>query len=406
MVSHGVNPLVTDQRVVVFTDTEVDAFGRQRVSQPFGLFDSKLLYNKQPLTWAEKITNASGLATSTHSAANTAVTMHVEAGDTIIRQSYQRIPYQPAKSQLVILTAVMGRRVQGVTKRLGQFDGNNGLFFQEDSGVVAVGKRKGGVDTVIPQSEWNLDRLDGSGPSGIILDSTRAQIFVIDFQWLGVGRVRWGFAIDRGMTVYCHEIDHANDVTSVYMSGPNLPVRYEISSNANGGAGDLDQICVAISSEGGRQDTEFTFTGSTGGTHVAASAADSVYAVIGLRLQADRLGTSIRPNRISMISEGAANDFEWMLYLDPTVAGAFTYADVTNSSAQIAKGATANTVTGGTLLIGGFASRSAQAVDEAFEENFHLGADVDGAVNAVVLCVRPLSNNQNIQAALSWKEVN
>jgi hypothetical protein len=66
--------------------------------------------------------------------------------------------------------------------------------------------RKGGVDNeIVPQSQWNVDRLDGTGPSKVNIDFTKSQIFVTDYQWLGVGRVRFGFYA-YGKIHYCHQI--------------------------------------------------------------------------------------------------------------------------------------------------------------------------------------------------------
>ena len=60
----------------------------------------------------------------------------------------------------------------------------------------------------IAQSDWNTDKLDGTGPSGIILDESKAQILWWDFEWLGVGTVRCGFVID-GLFRTCHVFNHA-----------------------------------------------------------------------------------------------------------------------------------------------------------------------------------------------------
>ena len=83
------------------------------------------------------------------------------------------------------------------------------------------------------QAHFNLDTMDGTGPSGVPLDLTKSQIFVIDYEWLGVGRVRFGFVF-AGAIVYCHDAVFANTVGSVYMSTPNNPLRYQ--TEATGGS--------------------------------------------------------------------------------------------------------------------------------------------------------------------------
>jgi hypothetical protein len=104
----------------------------------------------------------------------------------------------------------------------------------------------------------------------------------------------------------------------------------------------------------------------------------------------------------------ATQDFEWRLILNPTVAGvggdAFTYADVTNSAVQVAYGKTANVVTDGTVLAGGFAQGN-ETTSAVINSLYYLGATIAGTVDTIVLCVRPLSANEDIHAALTIKEI-
>lgn len=387
-------------RVLYSDSPQRDAFGRLRVSNPETIFDSKLLADKQSLFWDEAITDISGSATSTHSTALAAVTMHVEAGDTIIRQTFMRFNYQPGKSQTVDMTYVMGAGVVGVTKRLGLFDANNGLFLEQSGTTLRVVIRNGGSDTVVNQSDWNIDPLDGGGPSGITLDVTLAQLFIVDFQWLSVGRVRFNFAIG-GENIVVHEHLVANVGTGAYMATPNLPLRFEIVSTT--GISDLVQICSSVISEGGQQASGVLRTVSTNGFHVDANVADTIYALVGIRLKTTHLFAAVQPLAVTLLAE-TNDDFEWMMLLDPTVAGTFTYSDETNSAVQAARGALANTVTGGTFLLGGFALADTQ-VSEPARSRLRLGSTIDGTRQEIVLCARPLSNNLDIQGSLTFEDL-
>lgn len=389
----------------------IDAFARWRVSEPFTIFDNKQLYDKAPLFWDEEITTGSGTPVSTHSTADAATTMTVDdTGDIVVRQTFMRFNYQPGKSQLILMTGVFGAEVASVKKRIGYFNGNttatpasghNGLFFEQDgtNGMYTV-VRKNGTDTRTAQADWNLDPMDGTGPSGVMLDFSKTQIFAIDFEWLGVGRVRYGFVVD-GIPIYCHEANHANIGTSVYMSSPNLPLRYEISST--GGAGSLVHICDSVASEGGLEDNGVIRSASTNGTHVDANTANTVYAVVGIRLKTTHLDTTIKSLSLSMLAE-TQDAYEWLMYLNPTVAGTFTYSDETNSAIQAARGATANTVTGGVLIASGWAS-TASGTTAVVDSLLRLGAAIDGTRDEFVLCVRPLGNNSDIQGSITWREL-
>ena len=86
------------------------------------------------------------------------------------------------------------------------------------------------VDTKIPQSSWNLDKCDGTGPSGFNLDLTKMQMFYIDYSWYGAGFARWGFRALNGDVIYVHKLPNNNVNTEAYMRSGNLPARYESES--------------------------------------------------------------------------------------------------------------------------------------------------------------------------------
>lgn len=393
--------------ISAFDSASIDAFARWRVSNPYTIFDSKQLFDNLPLLWDDSEVSGSGTG-STHDPNEAASTLSVGAttAGKRVRQTFRRFNYQPGKSQQILCTLGEFDTATGITKQVGYFDDNNGLFLESNEGIVSVVRRTyvtgSAVDTKVAQSSWNVDPMDGTGPSGITVDWTKTQIFMIDFEWLGVGRVRYSLVID-GLICPIHQLLNANSLATVYMSTPNLPLRYSIENDGNGAADDFMHICSSVASEGGIDKLGVVRCESTGGTHVDANTADTIYAVIGVRLKSAYIGTDVDFQQVSMISE-TSDDFEWLLLLNPTVAGTFTYSDVTNSAVQTAKGATANTVSGGTLLAGGFASVDTRTAQADLQTALKLGAAIDNTVDEVVLCVRPLSANADIQASLGWRE--
>jgi len=386
-----------------------DAFGRVRISGPFTAFDSKVLFDKCPLIWDESLESGAGI-TSAHDPNEAAVTFTstVSTAGKFTRQTFMRFNYQSGKSNLVILTGniSLSGGGTGVQNRIGQFDDNNGLFFEHDEGTMKVVQRSkvtgSVVDTKIAQTSWNVDVLDGTGVSGITIDWTKSQIFFIDYEWLSVGRVRFGVVIN-GVTRYVHEFLNANANVGAYMSTPNLPLRYQMETTASSVASTMSCICSTVISEGGIRDIGVLRHKSTGSTHVDANSVGTTYAVIGLRLKTAYVGTVVKLVQMSVLSE-TSDDFEWSIIFNPTVAGAFTYSDETNSSVQTATGALANTVTGGTVLSGGYANAQSGEI-VALENSLYLGAAIDGTVDEIVLCVSPLSSNADIQGSLTWREL-
>lgn len=393
----------------------IDAFDRLRVSAPYTIFDSKQLHDKQPLFWDE---STGGSGSSTHNSVNAAVEMDVTASatDFVIRQTKQRFNYQPGKGQLAFMT-FRCPDVEGITARVGMFDGQganyltpkNGIFFECGDALSWNIAKNGSITEAITQANWNFDKLDGTGFSGKTLDMDATQIIIIDYEWLGVGRVRVGFVID-GLIYYCHYFNHSNDssFTSVYMSTPNLPLRYSIESDGNNAA-QLDHICGTVMSEGGLEETGILRSIDTGTTHLDANTADTTYAVIGIRLKSAYLDVTVLPKFLSMIAE--TNDgFRWSLLLNPTISGTFTYTDVTNSALQKALGVTANDITDeGFVIDSGYvpagAVQSGAEVSREIITALRLGSKIDGTQDEIVLAVTPLTAGADIQASLTVREL-
>lgn len=84
------------------------------------------------------------------------------------------------------------------------------------------------VDTRVPQHQWSLDKADGRGRSGYILDLNKIQMVYIDYSWYGAGKIRFGFKNAKGECVYFHEFKHNNSFTEAYMRSGNIPARYEV----------------------------------------------------------------------------------------------------------------------------------------------------------------------------------
>ena len=392
----------------------IDAFARLRISEPFTLFDSKEIHDKQPLFWDEII---GGNATSVHLSADSCVEMSVtsSASDYVIRQTKQRFNYQPGKSQLIFMTFYSPQN-DGITSRIGLFDGigvnyltpNNGIFFECDGGLSWNIAKNGIITESVPQSAWNVDKMDGTDNSEVLLNTSACQILLMDYEWLGVGRVRVGFVVD-GIPVYCHYFNHANNSNfkSVYMKTPNLPLRYSIQSDGSTSSV-LDHICSTVISEGGQQETGILRSIDTGTTHVDANAANTTYAVLGIRLKELYKDITVVPEYFSMINE-VVGDFRWSLHLNPTIAGTFTYSDVLDSAIQKATGATANVVSNeGILIDSGYTVATAKAggsTGRKFVTSLRMGSTIAGVMDQMVLCVTPLDANEDIQASLTFREM-
>lgn len=382
-----------------------DAFARLRTSSPYTLFESQSQYNTGAILWEDKLT-ATG--TATHVTDST-VRLRVAAnGDAVVRQSRQYLRYRPGKSQIIAMTFQSGSSDDGdVTRRIGYFDGSNGIYYQQVGSTLSICQRDAGADTCVAQSSWNVDPLTGGGNSGVTLSPTKSQILLIDLQWLGVGRVRVAFDID-GVAYTAHEFLNANTTTGTYMVTANLPVRYEISATgAVSTTHDLFAICATVQSEGGFE-TELGYTRGAG-------------SATGIGVTTRRAVMSIRPkatfnsitNRSQIIFESAeqtatTNGAYCELVYNPTLGGVPSWTSAgTNSVVEYDVAGT--TVTGGDVLAGWFvlagAGSAKGAGTKSLAERSPLTLDQAGA-NPTILTIActAFTGTSTLTTAMNWRE--
>lgn len=412
------NTLASNQREIVefingltnlnlLSKNNFDAFGRLRVSQPFTLFDSQNRYAADP----SFDTSLTGSGTSTFLANESAVSLAVTtaSGDKVIRQTKRYFPYQPGKSLALLMTFVMAAGKANLRQRVGYFDSNNGLFLQRNGTELSFIIRTytgGSADDTrkVVQSAWNGDPLDGSGASGITLDTTKAQILFADFEWLGVGSVRVGFVID-GQYITAHTFDNANEVTSVYMQTATLPLRIEIENTAaTASSSSMKQICSTVISEGGYEQTsvERVARRSTTLTGIGTS----FVPLVSIRLASDSLGAVILPKQVRVLPI-ANGDYEIALVRNATLTGA-SYDTTTFASVDF--DVTATAMSGGDIVLNEYATASNQAGAQAqndllYNFDMQLGATIAGTSDVYTLAVRVLSGTGSAIGSLAFYDL-
>ena len=389
----------------------IDAFGRLRVSNPFTLFDSSHRFADNGL-WSTA-TAVSGSATFNSSQGLVDLAVTTASGSEVIRETTKVFPYQPGKSLLVLNTFVMSAAKTGLRQRVGYYGAGNGYYLEQNDSTVSFVERSSVsgslVDTPVAQASWNVDPLNGSGPSGITLDLTKAQILFMDLEWLGVGTVRIGFIIDGNFYV-CHKFQHANIITSTYITTASLPLRYEITNTgATSGASTLKQICSTVLSEGGYElrglqqavGTPITSprTLTTGGTF---------YPIVSIRLKSTRLDAIILATAISVIGNTAAN-YNWQVVSSGTTTGGSWVSAGTNSSVEY--NLTGSSFTGGRILASGFFTATAStsvSVDILRAALFNNQLERDGLTGTpyeFTIILAAGTNNETAFVSMDWEEI-
>ena len=395
-----------------------DAFGRLRVASPITIFDSTLVYDLQATWWLDVVNNGSVTHQSNLAAARLS-TGGTTTGNYAYRQTRSFFQYQPGKSQCAMFTGTIGAATTNVRKRLGLFYSENGLFFEQTGSGLGVVQRSftsgAVVDTRVEQADWNIDRMDGTGVSGVLLDVTKSQIMTIDFEWLGVGQVRFGFIIN-GTTYYVHRFLNANSITTAYMSTPHLPVRFEIENTATAlSTGTLDVNCVMLVSEGGTSDPGgYTFSRGSA-TGLSVSTRRAVLSIRPAALFATKVNrTVIAPRSINLTA--ATQGIYYEIVYNPTYTGTPTWTAVDALSGveySVHGDAAAGAITAGKVISSGFLVAGGATGDTAFAKEFQpiiptrwpLTLDIAGAnPTALAIVATSLTGTASVHSSIDWNE--
>lgn len=132
------------------------------------------------------------------------------------------------------LVDVVSSSVYFVSARAGAaFDGSYSI----SSGGSIVGSFSQVQDstaqttTFITASSFNIDRLDGKGPSGMTLDLTKGNVYEIQYQYLGFGNASFSVEdSETGVLAPFHMIKNANVRTTPVLKNPNTSV---LATSAN-----------------------------------------------------------------------------------------------------------------------------------------------------------------------------
>lgn len=384
-----------------------DMFGRTKIAEAFTLFDSQHRY--QDSNDFSDTTASGGTVGYNVNQSSALLNVTTASGSEVTRESKRIFPYQPGKSLQVMQTFVFAPPQTNLRQRAGYFTRQNGVFLEQDGDTISFVRRTSAsgsvVETRVPQSEWNIDKLDGTGPSDVVLDLTKAQILFSEYEWLGVGSVRIGFAID-GYFIIAHQFNHANYIDEVYMTTAALPARLEITNTGpTDSASTMKQICTTVISNGGY----FRPTNQKTAIRPSTEVSTVYYPLISIRMAAGRTDSVIIPTGID-ISPITAGEFEYAIFRNSTITGG-TYV-LRGPDNNVEYNSTATSMVTGELLQEGFFSSTNQTlssvtISDSKNFSFQLGRSnaVTPVSDIVTLAVKTLSGTADVRASLTWEDL-
>jgi len=364
--------------------------------------------------WDEIVTGASSSSVHDEYLGMVKMTVGPNVGDKVYRQTKRVQRYIPGRQGEVSMTVIFGTPTTGIRRRFGMFDELNGFFF-EDSGdgtYRCVLRRNSALGVVDEESfardDWNVDKLDGTGPSGITANPNNIQHMSIEYEWYGAGMVEWNFIIDNNKYPI-HRIYHANRVPNTWAAKAALPVRIEIE-NIGGTAGThtFYQGSHSFATEGtttllGRQKSI-----STPITGKSTDGSNTFIPMVAIRLKSTALDSVVIPDEFSAATLDNTNIFVRAIEL-PTVTGG-TWVSFSDDSA-VEYNITATGYSGGNVLSTTFVNGTNQGTAFTFPERSitqllrNTTTTLGDTSGIFLLAIASVGANKDGFASLGWIEV-
>ncbi len=315
----------------LFQEDNRDSKGRLKVQTQETIFFNTFQYGKETDVWDESAVNGAAAVFDT-SLSQIRMEVTNQVGSKVIRQTRNVQRYTPGRTQTIAFAVRLQTPVTGIRRRFGMFDGSDGFFF-EDCGTVdpvtgqpqyacVVINSDGAVPTVerIYRKDWNYDKLDGTGPSGITADPQAQQLVVMDYEWYGAGQISFAFLIDGAPRVI-HTINNGNRLQTPWCRTPFLPIRLEIE-NLTGVAGThyMWQGSNSLLAEGSVEKLGIAESILTPLTGITLTDARVFYPVVSIRLKSAALTGIVLPTFFQAATEDNTSIF-YKLIRNATVNG-------------------------------------------------------------------------------------
>ena len=254
------------------------------------------------------------------------------------------------------------------------------------------------VDTWIPQTTWNQDKMDGTGRSEMTLNKLVGNVFKIQFQWLGFGAINF-FIEDQqnGTLVLVHQIKYTNANTIPSLGNPNLSLYAQSINTTN-----TSNVQVSVGSMGAfvegvsgnldiRNSISSTKSGLLAETNIMTIRNNSTFVSKTNR-------TRITVDNISLLNQSSQEGI-FRFYLNPTVGGSPSFTNINANTSVVAYDTAGTTITGGRLLLGvHMAGNQQQFINmEPYKLNFYPG-------DRLVVSIQSLGISLSASLNLSWIE--
>jgi hypothetical protein len=399
--SQTTNSTYIPQNVFVDGSTKIDvlktAFEDLSVAQPFPIVQTDFVFSVNP-DIIDTVEYGSGTVTQS---GNMAVISSGAASNSYARLlSERQIRYKPGMGVRMLATSVMTPGVEGNTQILGIGNNSDGFFFGYNGPDFGIMRRCGGVDHWTPQTQWNVDRMDGTGLSGQTLHTSNGNIYMIQMQWLGFGAIKFFIEETNSGRIHpVHVIRYANTSPNTTVQVPIFNVCLESKNTTNTSDVVIKTPCISAFIEG----TIHRILGPRYGIDNDKYLSENVFTnILTIRVKTSYNGkTNKIPIHINNLSASTSRKpIVIVLIKNATIVGDSAWKDINTVTSVVEYDTLGTTLTGGrslkTFCIGPGSGYS-QTIDS-------YAIVIDAGCTLTIAARVPTAENTSISAAINWME--
>ena len=372
------------------------------------VFFNTFQYGKETDVWDERLVGVGATATFNASSSNVVMEVGSAAGSSVVRQTKNVMRYIPGRGATLAFSIRLDTPQVGIRRRFGLFDDNNGAYFEDNGGTYAYVIRSNTTGIVterrVTRDDWNGEKFDGNGYTGVTADPTKQQMISINYEWYGAGIVEFAWLM-KNETIPSHTFENSNTNDFVWCSTPFLPIRVEIE-NVTGVAGThyIYQGSNSLIQEGEPEKLGILESIANPITGTTMSAANTFYPIISLRLKSDSLDAVALIRSLQAATNDNTNVY-WRLIENPTLTGA-SWTDHPDPNSFVQYDTSATATTGGNIVLSGFTISGGSSLVEIDDKAaLQIGRSGIGTISDIytLACASPNTNKKAL-AVLNWIE--
>lgn len=336
-----------------------------------------------------------------------------DAGSRVVRQSQEYIPNGFVTNVISMQEAVLNAgetEPEGVVSRVGVFEdredltvntdaGGRGAFFEYDLSekkfALALRTNDGSeqTDNRVEQENWNIDRLDGAGRSGITLDAKVKTLFVFEWDPIKVS-LRCGILVGDSVT-FCHEFSEQP------IKLMNAPLRWEVAHTGEEAPSETASVLQGQASVFHTEDPKLHTRGVTMGPSEMKTVTENSKPMLSLTLKEPVNRAKLALKGLTVLNTAAGGVGKWEIVRNATLSD----EDFQDIEGSVARFSTAETdAQDGTVVASGYLFDTGVTKVALDDHLVTAMADVAGVPETLTLRIVHVEGAMQILAGVEWSE--